>query len=240
MVPVNQSHVTPTAVSEAGGRPAVPPGRRSPPLAMDRGRIAALVIGVVLVLPALPLLGGGERTWADLTQRDGGYATTDVHEFSTDGSALATVSTDLGSAGIGWLYSPTLLGTVRIRVTPESPGPPLFVGIGPTTDVDRYLTGGTTRSSPSSGRTRWRPSPAARPSPPQGAGLLGRLGRRPRGPDTAVGAGERRVDRRRDERRRAARARCERRPGSQGPGRAVGRSRRARWQRLSCCWEGCS
>lgn len=35
----------------------------------------------------------------------------------------------------------TLLGEVRIRVTPVSPGPPLFVGIGPSTDVDRYLTG---------------------------------------------------------------------------------------------------
>ena len=90
---------------------------------MDRRRIAALVIGVVLVLLALPLLGGGGTAlWADLTQRDGGYATTDVHEFSTGGSALATVSTDLGSAGVGWLYSPSLLGTVRIRVTPESPG----------------------------------------------------------------------------------------------------------------------
>jgi hypothetical protein len=100
------------------------------------------MIGTVLVLLALPLLGGrGAALWADLTQRDGGYATTDVHEFSTSGSALATVPTDLGSAGVGWLYSPSLLGTVRIRVTPESPGPPLFVGIGPTADVDRYLTG---------------------------------------------------------------------------------------------------
>jgi hypothetical protein len=36
--------------------------------------------------------------------------TTDVHEFSTSGSALATVSTELGSAGVGWLYAPALLG----------------------------------------------------------------------------------------------------------------------------------
>ena len=37
--------------------------------------------------------------------------------------------------------SPTLLDKVRIRVTPTSPGPPLFVGIGPSTEVDRYLAG---------------------------------------------------------------------------------------------------
>jgi hypothetical protein len=67
--------------------------------------------------------------------------TTDVHEFSTSSSALATVSTELGSAGAGWLYAPGLLDRVRIRVTPVSAGPPLFVGIGPSTDVDRYLAG---------------------------------------------------------------------------------------------------
>ena len=70
-----------------------------------------------------------------------GYVTTDVHEFSTSGAALATVSTELGAAGVGWLYSPGLLEEVRIRVTPTSSGSPLFVGIGPSTDVDRYLAG---------------------------------------------------------------------------------------------------
>jgi hypothetical protein len=106
------------------------------------GRIAALVIGVLLGLVSLALLGaGGTVLWADRTQRDGGYATTGVHEFSTAGLALATASTELGSSGVGWLYSPGLLGEVRIRVTPARPGPPLFVGIGPSTDVDRYLAG---------------------------------------------------------------------------------------------------
>jgi hypothetical protein len=39
------------------------------------------------------------------------------------------------------LYPPTLLGEVRIRVTPTSPGSELFVGIGRSSDVDRYLAG---------------------------------------------------------------------------------------------------
>lgn len=104
--------------------------------------MTALVIGALLVLFSLLLLGGGGTAlWADRTQRDAGYATTDVHDFSTSGAALATVSTELGSAGIGWLYAPDLLDEIRIRVTPASAGPPLFVGIGPSTDVDRYLTG---------------------------------------------------------------------------------------------------
>jgi hypothetical protein len=106
------------------------------------GRITTLVIGALLALVALVLLGaGGTALWADRTQRDAGYVTTDVHGFSTSGSALATESTELGSAGVGWLYSPALLGDVRIRVTPTSSGSPLFVGIGRSTDVNRYLAG---------------------------------------------------------------------------------------------------
>lgn len=105
------------------------------------GHISAIVIGALLVLLSLALLGaGGTALWADRTQRDEGYVTTDVHQFSTSGAALATVSTELGSAGVGWLYAPGLLDEVRIRVTPSS-GPPLFVGIGPSTEVDRYLAG---------------------------------------------------------------------------------------------------
>ncbi len=106
------------------------------------GRITALVVGVLLVLVSLPLLGGGgTAVWADATQRDAGYVTSSAHELSTSGSALATEPVQLGSAGVGWLYSARLLGEVRIRVTPVGHGPALFVGIGRSTDVDRYLAG---------------------------------------------------------------------------------------------------
>jgi hypothetical protein len=106
------------------------------------GRVVALVVGVVLVLVSLGLLAaGGTGLWADRTQRDAGYATSDVHRFSTAGSALATEPTQFGSAGAGWLYSPTLLDKVRIRVTPAAAGSAVFVGIGPSAEVDRYLAG---------------------------------------------------------------------------------------------------
>lgn len=130
---MTQSHVSSTDVRTQAG------ARRS---GWTAGRIAALAIGVLLVLLSLGLLGaGGTAVWADRTQREDGYVTTDVHEFSTSGSALATESTELGSAGVGWLYSPSLLGKVRIRVTPVSASAPLFVGIGRSSDVDRYLAG---------------------------------------------------------------------------------------------------
>jgi len=130
-----------------------------------------MVIGALLALVSPGLLGSGAvALWAESTQRDAaGYITTGVHEFATSGSALATEQIDLGSAGTGWLYSPALLGKVRIRVTPASAGRALFVGVGPSADVDRYLArvrhtlisdfwasrvqaigGGTARSAPGS------------------------------------------------------------------------------------------
>jgi hypothetical protein len=131
---MSQHQASPTALP----RPQV----AARPSGWTGGRIAALVTGIVLALVTLALFGaGGTALWADLTQRDAGYVTTGVRHFSTSGSALATEHTDLGSAGVGWFYAPGLLGKVRIRVTPASPGSQLFVGIARSTDVDRYLAG---------------------------------------------------------------------------------------------------
>jgi hypothetical protein len=120
--------------------PPAPPARSS---GWTAGRVTALVIGGLLVLVSIGLLGaGGTALWADLTQRDAaGYVTTDVHTFSTSGSALVTDPIELDSPGVGWLYSSVMLGEVRIRVTPVGSDSPVFVGIGPSNDVDRYLAG---------------------------------------------------------------------------------------------------
>lgn len=131
---MNETHASPAppAVQDTAARPSGWTG----------GRIASLAIGILMILAALALLAaGGTGLWADTTQRSGGYVTTDVHRFSTAGSALATEPADLGSSGIGWLYSPGLLDKVRVRVTPANPGLPLFVGIARADDVDRYLAG---------------------------------------------------------------------------------------------------
>lgn len=106
------------------------------------GRIAALAIGAFLGLVSLiPLGAGGTALWTSVTQRDEGYITSDAQAFSTSGSALVTKPADVGVPGIGWLYAPSVLGEIRIRVTPASAGSTLFVGIGPSEDVDRYLDG---------------------------------------------------------------------------------------------------
>jgi hypothetical protein len=90
VIPVDENHVSPTTLSAddaahdggQAGPAAVPPrpeaaARRS---GWTAGRITALVIGVLLVLVSLGLLAsGGTALWADRTQRDAGYVTTDVH-----------------------------------------------------------------------------------------------------------------------------------------------------------------
>jgi hypothetical protein len=99
-------------------------------------------LGGLLVLVSVFLLSGGAvALWAGHSQRDASYVTTGVHAFSTPGSALATAPVNLDSPGVGWLYSSALLGKVRVRVTPASTTSELFVGIGPTDDVDHYLAG---------------------------------------------------------------------------------------------------
>jgi hypothetical protein len=139
---MNPSEVTPTALPAPDATGVGKPKVSAHPSGWTAGRIAAVVIGALLVLLSLALLGaGGTAVWADRTQRDASYVTTSVHEFSSTGSALATEPTHLGSPGVGWLYSPGLLGKVRIRVMPLSSHGALFVGIGRTADVDHYLTG---------------------------------------------------------------------------------------------------
>jgi hypothetical protein len=142
---VNETQLSPAQLQKGSRAPAAverPAQAAARPSGWTGGRVAALVIGGLLVLVSLALLGGGGTgLWADLTQREAGFVTTGVHEFSTSGLALSTEPTHLGSPGVGWLYSPALLGKVRIRVTPLSARPALFVGIGHSSDVDRYLGG---------------------------------------------------------------------------------------------------
>ena len=132
---MNETHLSPAEVP-------LPSQVAAPASGWTSGRVAAAVVGALLVLVSLALLaGGGTGIWADLTQRHSGYVTTGTHEFATSGSALVTESTHLGSPGVEWLYSPGLLGKVRIRVTPVGDSRRLFVGIGRSSDVDRYLAG---------------------------------------------------------------------------------------------------
>src|SRR4051794_39967430 len=109
-----------------------------PPSRWGAGRIVALVVGVLLLLPGLGLLlGGGALLWADNSHRTSdGYLTSDSQTFETAGFALTSDRVDL-STGADWLPVSSTLGTARFQVT----GTDVFIGIAPAADVSGYLGG---------------------------------------------------------------------------------------------------
>ena len=106
------------------------------------GRVAALVVGALLVLASVGLLGaGGTAVWADQTQREDGYVDTGLHELSTPTAALLVTPLEITldrPADALWLQR--TLGTARLQVDGQGDRE-LFVGLAPAADVERYLRG---------------------------------------------------------------------------------------------------
>jgi hypothetical protein len=111
-----------------------PPPRRS----WGAGRIVALVVGLVLLLPGLGLLGaGGTLLWVDWTSRSDGFVNSPSETFTSQGYALVSDRIDL-QTDADWLPISSALGTARVEVT--GPGQDeTFVGIAPIADVTAYL-----------------------------------------------------------------------------------------------------
>ncbi len=114
--------------------PSGPPPPRPKNQGWTAGRTVLVVLGSLLTLISLGLFAaGGAALWADQTQRDQGYISTNSAVFTTSGYALASNNVHL------WGVGHSLLGTVRIRVSDANGGPPIFVGIAPTNRLDGYL-----------------------------------------------------------------------------------------------------
>jgi hypothetical protein len=112
------------------------------PQRLGAGRIVMVIAGALVALTGLGLMGGGTLlVWAHATQRDAaGYYTTSTEQFATPTYAL-TSRVDLGDlpGKRDWVIDHPV-GTARIRAT-SSTGTPVFIGIGPQADVDRWLAG---------------------------------------------------------------------------------------------------
>jgi hypothetical protein len=108
---------------------------------MSKGKIAVVIVGVLVGLVGLGFLaGGGGLLWANETQRDAdGFFTTGEVELSTESYAITSEEIALGAEPGDWFPSGRL-ATVRLEVTgPEDA--PVFVGIGPEDEVEAYLDG---------------------------------------------------------------------------------------------------
>ncbi|WP_116997030.1 DUF4389 domain-containing protein [Desertimonas flava] len=143
---------------------------------MRAGRIVMMIVGSVLALAGFAMVvGGGAAIVGYATQRDDGFFTTGDLRLASPTYAITSDHIDLDSdPGPGdWLIDRGALGTVRLEVDAAAAAEPaeVFVGIGPSDDVDAYLDGvGHDRVRDvdlSPDRVTYRRSPGERtPTPP--------------------------------------------------------------------------
>jgi hypothetical protein len=109
---------------------------------MGAGRVVAVVLGALLFLPAIGLVtGGGVLLWADTWGReDDDYLFTATDDFSSAGHAMLSDRIDL-ETDADWVPLSAALGTARVEVTSTDAGEGLFIGVGPSSDVEAYLSG---------------------------------------------------------------------------------------------------
>jgi hypothetical protein len=120
--------------------PPLPPTHVTPPPSRwTTGRVVAAVAGSFLLLTSLGLFTGSAALWiADGTLRDGdGYLMSGEEALESSGHAL--VSEDLVIEATGADIPERLLGTVKLEA--ESSSGEVFVGVGPSSEVDAYLAG---------------------------------------------------------------------------------------------------
>jgi len=127
---------------ETDGASSPPPGEAvdpAPRAGGGAGSVVLLVLGSIAALLAFALLAAGcAAVVVDQTQRDDdGYLMSPTEDFSTATYAIASKNADLHLNGPDWATT-DLFGKVRIRSESERP---VFVGIAPEADVDRYLRG---------------------------------------------------------------------------------------------------
>ena len=124
------------------GEPLSPEPTQPPRRRWGVGRVVLLVLGILAALLALGILGvGGTLLWADQTQRDtDGFVSADPQRFSSDGYAILSDSIDIDEDIPDWLLSEDVVGSVRVQAE-AAEGGEIFLGLGPTADVRRYLAG---------------------------------------------------------------------------------------------------
>lgn len=126
-----------TTPTTPGARPVPPTVRR-----WSGWRTVLVIVGSMLfVIGGAVLVGGGAGLWLYQQRDNDGYFTAGPERFGTDTAALSVPSLDIDVAGPDAVVANDLLGRVRIRTESVDADTPLFIGIGPSADVAKYLNG---------------------------------------------------------------------------------------------------
>lgn len=106
---------------------------------MRIGRIALLVVGVLIALAGFGLVSaGGGLLWAYMTQRDAqGFVMSPTWHVTSDGYVVTAEGIDLIARPGDWAWWGDGI-EVQVVVTSETP---VFVGIAGQADLDAYLAG---------------------------------------------------------------------------------------------------
>ena len=111
---------------------------------MRPGRIVALVVGSLLMLPALGILvGGGALGITYLVGRDGdGYFDVTLDRLDSPGAAVTSETVDFAAepGTPDWVLD-ALDTDIRLRATAAASDQEVFVGVAREADVDAYLAG---------------------------------------------------------------------------------------------------
>jgi hypothetical protein len=125
------------APSGPGTQPTAPP-----PSGWSAGRVVALVVASLLLLASIGVaVAGAAAAWGDEVLRDeAGYVMTGDERLDTPTYALVSERLAVHLDEASGPVPDDLLG--RAKLTATSPdGSELFVGLAPTSDVERYLSG---------------------------------------------------------------------------------------------------
>jgi hypothetical protein len=103
--------------------------------------VLIILASLLVLLGGCLLVAGGIGLWAHQQRDADGYFTAGPEQFQTDTRALSAPSIDINLAGPEVVPGQDLLGKVRIRAVSMDTDTPLFVGIGPSAEVAKYLEG---------------------------------------------------------------------------------------------------
>jgi hypothetical protein len=116
----------------------VPPAQHS----WSGGRTLLIIVGALSVLFSLVLFAiGGIGLWAHQHRDGDGYFRAGPERVTTGSFAVTVPSLAVDGVGPDAFYTDDFLGTVRIDLESRNAGVPLFIGIGPSDQVAKYLSG---------------------------------------------------------------------------------------------------